>query len=79
MHQSVFVPIAECYVSYVQGLMQNYSRVGSLTGNSLSTPTGRGKVVYVLPFSDPTFALLLMRFTKYEDDHEGRISYNLFF
>ncbi|MFS7924371.1 putative phylloplanin [Helianthus anomalus] len=29
---------------------------------------GRGKVVYILPSSDPTFALLLVGFTKHDDD-----------
>ncbi|KAM0071740.1 hypothetical protein Hdeb2414_s0001g00028651 [Helianthus debilis subsp. tardiflorus] len=28
MHKSAFVTIAKCYVSYVQGLIQNYYRVG---------------------------------------------------
>ncbi|MFS7949306.1 hypothetical protein Hanom_Chr06g00569981 [Helianthus anomalus] len=29
---------------------------------------GRGKVFYILPSSDPTLALLLVGFTKYDDD-----------
>ncbi|MFS7915929.1 hypothetical protein Hanom_Chr02g00171161 [Helianthus anomalus] len=29
---------------------------------------GRGKAVYILPFSDPTLALLLVRFIKYDDN-----------
>ncbi|MFS7902380.1 hypothetical protein Hanom_Chr01g00010611 [Helianthus anomalus] len=29
---------------------------------------GRGKVVYILPSSDPTFALLLVGFPKYGDN-----------
>ncbi|MFS7985210.1 hypothetical protein Hanom_Chr11g00995841 [Helianthus anomalus] len=29
---------------------------------------GRGKVVYILPSSDPTLALLLVGFTEYDDD-----------
>ncbi|MFS7982781.1 hypothetical protein Hanom_Chr10g00966841 [Helianthus anomalus] len=29
---------------------------------------GRGKVVYILPSLDPILALLLVRFTKYDDD-----------
>ncbi|MFS7941573.1 hypothetical protein Hanom_Chr06g00477891 [Helianthus anomalus] len=47
--------------------MQNYYRVGCLTGSSISIPTG-GKVVYILFFSDPTFSLLLMGFVEYDDD-----------
>ncbi|MFS7935557.1 hypothetical protein Hanom_Chr05g00404881 [Helianthus anomalus] len=33
---------------------------------------GRGKVVYILPSSDPTLAFLLVRLTKY-DDHDDEI------
>ncbi|MFS8023477.1 hypothetical protein Hanom_Chr16g01451921 [Helianthus anomalus] len=44
--------------------MQNYYRAGGLTGSSLFIYTGRGKAVYILPSSDPTFALLLMGFTE---------------
>ncbi|MFS7901223.1 hypothetical protein Hanom_Chr00s181177g01831901 [Helianthus anomalus] len=29
---------------------------------------GRGKVVYILPSSDPILALLLVGFIKYDDD-----------
>ncbi|MFS7901963.1 hypothetical protein Hanom_Chr01g00005741 [Helianthus anomalus] len=29
---------------------------------------GKGKVVYILLFSDPTLALLLVGFTDYDDD-----------
>ncbi|KAJ0827723.1 hypothetical protein HanRHA438_Chr17g0829081 [Helianthus annuus] len=29
---------------------------------------GRCKVVYILPFLDPTLALLLVRYTEYDDD-----------
>ncbi|MFS8003311.1 hypothetical protein Hanom_Chr13g01212521 [Helianthus anomalus] len=65
LNKSAFVPIAECYVPNVQGLMQNYYRVGGLTGSSLSIPTG-----YILPSSDPTFALLLVGFTEYDDDDD---------
>ncbi|MFS7955960.1 hypothetical protein Hanom_Chr07g00648921 [Helianthus anomalus] len=68
MHQSVFFPIAKCYVPYVQGLMQNYNRAGCLTGSSFSFLHGRGKAVYILPSSDPTLALLLVGFTEYDDD-----------
>ncbi|MFS7984520.1 hypothetical protein Hanom_Chr11g00987401 [Helianthus anomalus] len=50
--------------------MQNYYRVGGLIGSSLSIPTGRGKAVYILPSSDPTFALLLVGFTEYDDDDD---------
>ncbi|MFS7959976.1 hypothetical protein Hanom_Chr08g00697451 [Helianthus anomalus] len=31
---------------------------------------GTGKVVYILPSSDPTFALLWVRFTEYDDDND---------
>ena len=48
------VLICECYVPYVQGLMQNHHRAGGLTGSSLSIRTNRGKAVYILPSSDPT-------------------------
>ncbi|KAJ0735698.1 putative protein kinase RLK-Pelle-RLCK-VIIa-2 family [Helianthus annuus] len=48
--------------------MQNYYRVGySLEAASLFL-RGRGKAVYILPSSDPTFALLLVGFTEYDDD-----------
>ncbi|MFS7914877.1 hypothetical protein Hanom_Chr02g00158731 [Helianthus anomalus] len=51
-----------------QGLMQNYYRAGvSLEAASLSL-RGRGKVVYILPSIDPTFALLLIIFIEYDDD-----------
>ncbi|MFS7981175.1 hypothetical protein Hanom_Chr10g00947931 [Helianthus anomalus] len=42
-----------------------------LIGSNLSIPTGRGKVVYISPSSDPTLALLLVGFTEYDDD-DGR-------
>ncbi|MFS7933347.1 hypothetical protein Hanom_Chr04g00378651 [Helianthus anomalus] len=49
--------------------MQNYYRVGvSLEAVSLFL-RGRGKTVYILPSSDPTSALLLVRFTEYDDDY----------
>ncbi|KAJ0751490.1 hypothetical protein HanLR1_Chr05g0193961 [Helianthus annuus] len=32
---------------------------------------GRGKAAYILPSSDPTFALLLVGFTPYNDDDDG--------
>ncbi|MFS7935691.1 hypothetical protein Hanom_Chr05g00406571 [Helianthus anomalus] len=70
MHQSVFFPIAKCYVSYVQGLMQNYNQAGGLTGSSLSILRGRGKAVHILPSLDPTLALLLVGFTEYDDDDD---------
>ncbi|MFS7932328.1 hypothetical protein Hanom_Chr04g00366591 [Helianthus anomalus] len=58
---------------YVQGLMQNYYRAGvSLEAASLFL-TGRGKVVYILPSSDPTLALLLVEFTEYDDDVQPSI------
>ncbi|KAM0020615.1 hypothetical protein Hdeb2414_s0025g00669061 [Helianthus debilis subsp. tardiflorus] len=31
---------------------------------------GRGEAVYILPSSDPTFALLLVGFTEYDDDYD---------
>ncbi|MFS8017292.1 hypothetical protein Hanom_Chr15g01378681 [Helianthus anomalus] len=43
------------------------SRGVSLEATSLFL-RGRGKDVYILPYSDPTFALLLVGFTKYYDD-----------
>ncbi|MFS7940778.1 hypothetical protein Hanom_Chr05g00468371 [Helianthus anomalus] len=55
--------------------MQNYHRAGCLTGSSLSIPTGRGKVVYILPSSDPTLALLLVGFTEYDDDDDDLASF----
>ncbi|MFS7950770.1 hypothetical protein Hanom_Chr07g00587121 [Helianthus anomalus] len=67
MHFSAFVSIAECYVPYVQGLMQNYNRAGvSLKAASLFL-WGRGKAVYISLFTDPIFALLLLEYTKYDD------------
>ncbi|KAJ0933809.1 hypothetical protein HanRHA438_Chr03g0100361 [Helianthus annuus] len=30
----------------------------------------RSKVVYILPFSNPTLALLLVGFTEYDDDDD---------
>ncbi|MFS7933550.1 hypothetical protein Hanom_Chr04g00381141 [Helianthus anomalus] len=69
MHQLVFFLIGKCYVPYVQGLMQNYNRAVGLTGSSLSILRSRGKAVYyILPSSDPPLALLLVRFTEYDDD-----------
>ncbi|MFS7942519.1 hypothetical protein Hanom_Chr06g00489311 [Helianthus anomalus] len=35
---------------------------------------GRGKTVYILPSSAPTLALLLGRFTEYDDDLTRRVS-----
>ncbi|MFS8032548.1 hypothetical protein Hanom_Chr17g01559071 [Helianthus anomalus] len=29
---------------------------------------GRGKIVYILPSLDPTFAMLLVRFIYYDDE-----------
>ncbi|MFS7999691.1 hypothetical protein Hanom_Chr12g01169391 [Helianthus anomalus] len=50
--------------------MQNYYRAGlSLEAVSLFL-RGRDKVVYVLPSSDPTLALLLVGFTEYDDDND---------
>ncbi|MFS7982101.1 hypothetical protein Hanom_Chr10g00958781 [Helianthus anomalus] len=49
--------------------MQNYYRVGvSLEAASLFI-RGKGKSVYILPSSDPTFALLLVGYTEYDDDN----------
>ncbi|MFS7979165.1 hypothetical protein Hanom_Chr10g00924191 [Helianthus anomalus] len=50
--------------------MQNYYRAEGLTRSNLSIPMGRGKVVYILPSSDPTLALLLVGFTEYDDDDD---------
>ncbi|MFS7904354.1 hypothetical protein Hanom_Chr01g00035061 [Helianthus anomalus] len=60
--------MAECYVPYVQGLMQNYYRAG---GSHWKQPLrGRVKVVYILPSSDLTLALLLVGYTEYDDDDD---------
>ncbi|MFS8000280.1 hypothetical protein Hanom_Chr12g01176511 [Helianthus anomalus] len=37
---------------------------------------GRGKVVYILPSSDRTLALLLVGFTEYDDDVNHHFYYN---
>ncbi|MFS7952476.1 hypothetical protein Hanom_Chr07g00607371 [Helianthus anomalus] len=48
--------------------MQNYYRAGvSLKATSLFL-RGSGKVVYILPSSDPTLALILVRFIEYDDE-----------
>ncbi|MFS8003205.1 hypothetical protein Hanom_Chr13g01211151 [Helianthus anomalus] len=48
--------------------MQNYYEPGvSLEAASLFLRSG-GKTVYILPFSDLTFALLLVGLTEYDDD-----------
>ncbi|MFS7959560.1 hypothetical protein Hanom_Chr08g00692521 [Helianthus anomalus] len=47
--------------------MQNYYRAVDLTESSLSM---RGKAVYILQSSDPTLALLLVRFTEYDKNDE---------
>ncbi|MFS7976426.1 hypothetical protein Hanom_Chr10g00892291 [Helianthus anomalus] len=53
--------------------MQNYiePRV-SLEAASLFL-RGRGKVVYILPSSNRTLALILVGFTEYDDDDEPSI------
>ncbi|MFS7914052.1 hypothetical protein Hanom_Chr02g00148851 [Helianthus anomalus] len=72
MYSSTSILIVECYVSYVQGLMQNYYRVSGLTRNNISILTECiGKVVYILPSSYSTLVLLLVRFTEY-DDHDDK-------
>ncbi|MFS7888385.1 hypothetical protein Hanom_Chr00s000001g01594381 [Helianthus anomalus] len=49
--------------------MQDYYRAGvSLEAASLFIQ-GRGKAVYILPSSDPIFALLLVGFNDYDDDN----------
>ncbi|MFS8033149.1 hypothetical protein Hanom_Chr17g01566121 [Helianthus anomalus] len=56
---------------YVQGLMQNYYRVGGVSLEAASLfLRGRGKAVCILPSSDPTLALLLVGFTEYDDDDD---------
>ncbi|KAM0039387.1 hypothetical protein Hdeb2414_s0012g00381531 [Helianthus debilis subsp. tardiflorus] len=49
--------------------MQNYYRA---LGVSLEAASlflrGRGKVLYILPFSDAILALLLIGFSEYDDD-----------
>ncbi|MFS7954076.1 hypothetical protein Hanom_Chr07g00626081 [Helianthus anomalus] len=51
------------------------------TGVSLEVASlflrGRGKVVYILPSSDPTLALLLVGFNKYHDDDDVFINITL--
>ncbi|MFS7903753.1 hypothetical protein Hanom_Chr01g00027751 [Helianthus anomalus] len=48
--------------------MQSYNRAGvSLEAVSLFL-CGRCKVVYILPFSDPILAFLLVGFTEYDDE-----------
>ncbi|MFS7891814.1 hypothetical protein Hanom_Chr00s000387g01641611 [Helianthus anomalus] len=50
--------------------MQNYYRAGvSLEAASLFLQ-GRSEVVYILPSSDSTLALLLVGFTEYDDDDD---------
>ncbi|MFS7958794.1 hypothetical protein Hanom_Chr08g00682881 [Helianthus anomalus] len=41
-----------------------------LTESNLSILQGRGKVVYILPSSDPTLTLLLVGFTEYDDNND---------
>ncbi|MFS7981761.1 hypothetical protein Hanom_Chr10g00954781 [Helianthus anomalus] len=48
--------------------MQNYYRVGGLTETTSLFLQGRGKTVYILPYSYPTFNLLLIGFSGYDDD-----------
>ncbi|MFS7916322.1 hypothetical protein Hanom_Chr02g00175781 [Helianthus anomalus] len=50
--------------------MQNYYGAGvSLEATSLFL-RGRGNAVYILPSLDLTLALLLVGFTKYDDDDD---------
>ncbi|MFS7926360.1 hypothetical protein Hanom_Chr04g00296151 [Helianthus anomalus] len=60
--------------------MQNYYRAAE-PGVSLEAASlflqGRGKAVYILPSSDPTFALLLVGFTKYDDDDDTHTSLSI--
>ncbi|MFS8000245.1 hypothetical protein Hanom_Chr12g01176051 [Helianthus anomalus] len=71
MHQSIFVPIAKCYVPFVQCLCKTTTEPGvSLEAASLFQQ-GRGKTLYILPPSDPTLALLLVGFTEYDDDESN--------
>ncbi|MFS7924670.1 hypothetical protein Hanom_Chr03g00275411 [Helianthus anomalus] len=53
--------------------MQNYYRVGGLTGSNLSIPTGRAKTVYILPSSNSTFVSLLLGFIEYDDDDDDDV------
>ncbi|MFS7941256.1 hypothetical protein Hanom_Chr05g00474061 [Helianthus anomalus] len=48
--------------------MQNYYRTGVSPETASLFLWGRGKAVYILPFLDPTLALLLVRFTVYDDN-----------
>ncbi|MFS7977490.1 hypothetical protein Hanom_Chr10g00904581 [Helianthus anomalus] len=66
MHKLVFVPNAECYVPYVQGFDE---KLLSSQGSHWRQPLysyGRGKAVYIYP----TFVLLLVGFTEYDDDDD---------
>ncbi|KAF5814165.1 hypothetical protein HanXRQr2_Chr03g0107691 [Helianthus annuus] len=60
--------------------MQNYYRAGGVSLEAASLfLQGRGKAVYILTSSDPTLALLLVRFTEYDDDDlDKRTNMNFF-
>ncbi|MFS7896719.1 hypothetical protein Hanom_Chr00s005633g01729561 [Helianthus anomalus] len=45
-----------------------YSKPGTNGTGIPDTRRGRGKTVYILPYSDTTLALLLVGFTEYDDD-----------
>ncbi|MFS8003604.1 hypothetical protein Hanom_Chr13g01215881 [Helianthus anomalus] len=59
--------------------MQNYYRTGGLTEAASLFLRARGIAVYILPFSDPTLALLLVGFTEYDDDDDDFLSFFLSF
>ncbi|MFS8029154.1 hypothetical protein Hanom_Chr16g01518981 [Helianthus anomalus] len=58
-----------CYSGSIALLYRLASRGVSPEAASLFL-RGRGKAVYILPSSYPTFALLLVGFTEYDDDDD---------
>ncbi|MFS7969456.1 hypothetical protein Hanom_Chr09g00809371 [Helianthus anomalus] len=48
--------------------MQNYYRARVSQEAASLFLEGRGKAIYILHSSDPNLALLLVRFTEYDDD-----------
>ncbi|MFS8000755.1 hypothetical protein Hanom_Chr12g01182131 [Helianthus anomalus] len=57
-------------MSYVQGLCKSTIESGVSLEVVPLFQRGRGKIVYILPFSYPTLALLLVIFTEYDDDDD---------
>ncbi|KAJ0787712.1 hypothetical protein HanOQP8_Chr02g0085361 [Helianthus annuus] len=71
-----FVPIAECYVPYVQGLMQNYYRAGGLTGSSLMSKT-RGVVTREAIYYGPTDSSFKTLLVSWALPYAQRYIYNI--